>query len=262
MGVIWFNGVSSADLGLIVEAYPVSAHGTRRGEPQQIAGRNGYFVSEEGTFDNYVQPFAVAIREGMDRPAHLRCADVAKWLLGSSGYCRLETSFEPEHFRFARFAGPINIEQIMGRWGRCTLEFDCQPQRYLINGEKPVDVLETLWQEPWFSIKNPTGFTARPLLRMFAIGTDIRITFKIGDEENEIGLNFGDGDIIFIDCETYRAYNINGEPCDSRLSFYTGPYHEFFKLGPGHTDITTAVASSGDYDQIVEFEIIPRWWTL
>ena len=69
MGVIIYDGTSSKDFGIIVEAFPAMNHGAKRGEPYQIAGRNGVFYDEDGTFDNYVQSYQIAIREGLFRPA-------------------------------------------------------------------------------------------------------------------------------------------------------------------------------------------------
>ena len=117
MGMI-FNGQSSWDHGLIITAYPSLNHGAKRAEAYQIAGRNGTFYREEGTFDNYIQTYEVAVRE-KNRRADLRAADIAAWLM-APGFCRLEDSFEPEFFKMARYAGPLNIEQILGKYGICT----------------------------------------------------------------------------------------------------------------------------------------------
>ena len=93
MGVIIFNGKSSKDFGIIVEQYPAINRGAKRGEAYQIPGRNGTFYSEDGTYDNYVQAYNVAIIE-KNRGAAARCADIAAWL-SVPGFARLEDSFEP-----------------------------------------------------------------------------------------------------------------------------------------------------------------------
>ena len=114
-GDIWFNGKCSSELGIVVEEYPEMSRGTRRGNIYQIAGRNGDHVQEDYTFDNYTQTYKIAImEEGFSSPDPAAwTAAVASWLLGSSGYCRLEDSFSPNLFRYARFAGPLNIAQLM-----------------------------------------------------------------------------------------------------------------------------------------------------
>lgn len=243
MGVIWFNGTSSRDHGLIVEAYPASVHAPKRGEAYQIAGRNGTFYSEDGTYDNYTQPYQVAIWEGQRRRADLRCAEIAAWLTNPGGFCRLEDSFEPEVYRLARFAGPLNIEQIMGRMGRTRLEFECLPERWLLSGEQAHNIKATP------SIFNPTEKTARPLLKISGTGA---ATIAINGVDY-IGISGGtSGFSVAIDCE---ARTINNENGGSLFAAFFTTYHEFPSLPPGLSTFTVG-------SNISAFECVPRWWTV
>jgi len=158
---IYFNGKSSADFGLIVEYYPESVHAARRGELISIPGRNGVIIREDGAYDTYSQTFQIWFRNTLNRDTFQTARDVAEWLLGASGFCRLEDTYEPEHFRLARFVGPLNVETVLKNHGRATLEFDVQPQRYLKSGETPL----TFTGGSTTSITNPTQFEARPLLK-------------------------------------------------------------------------------------------------
>ena len=160
---IYFNGKSSADFGLIVEYFPESVHAARRGELIPIPGRNGVIIREDGAFDTYQQTYQIWFRNTLNRDTFQTARDVAEWLLGASGFCRLEDTYEPEHFRLARFVGPLNIETILRDHGRATLEFDVQPQRYLKSGETPISYEGD--STTAFSITNPTQFEARPLLK-------------------------------------------------------------------------------------------------
>ena len=156
-----FNGQSSADFGLIVEYFPESVHAARRGELIPIPGRNGVIVREDGAFDTYTQQYQVWFRNTMGRDTYQKARDVAEWLLSASGFCRLEDTYQPEHFRLARFVGPLNVETVLRNHGRATLEFDVQPQRYLKSGETPL----TFSGGSSATIMNPTQFEARPLLK-------------------------------------------------------------------------------------------------
>ena len=135
MSVIKFNGTSSDEFGCIIEKRPDHARGERRGDLISVPGRNGVFVMEDGSYTTYKQKYSVSFLEGSENPPHQRTAQVAKWLLGSKGFCRLEDGFEPGYYRLARYAGPLNIAQILNECGQCVLEFECQPQRYLESGE-------------------------------------------------------------------------------------------------------------------------------
>ena len=158
---IYFNGQSSADFGLIVEYYPESVHAARRGELIPIPGRNGVIIREDGAYDTYSQTFQIWFRNTLNRDTFQTARDVAEWLLGASGFCRLEDTYELEHFRLARFVGPLNVETVLKNHGRATLEFDVQPKRYLKSGETPL----TFTGGATSTITNPTQFEAIPLLK-------------------------------------------------------------------------------------------------
>ena len=140
MGVIRFNGISSADFGCTIERRPNHTRGSRRGELIEVPGRNGVVVLEDGSFTTYKQEYVMAFKEGDTIPPYKRAAQVAEWLLGSRGFCRLEDDFEPNVYRMARYAGALNIEQVADKYGQVVLEFECQPQRFLKLGETEIAI--------------------------------------------------------------------------------------------------------------------------
>lgn len=244
MGLI-FNGKSSRDFGLIISKYPPLNHGVKRGEAYTIAGRNGTFYREDGTYDNYIQPYEVAIRE-KNRRADLRAADVAAWLLGSSGFCRLEDTFEPEYFKMARYAGALNIEQILGKYGKATLEFDCQPERWLKNGEDVQTLIAGV-----NTIYNPTAFKAKPLIKMYGGGS---MVLSVNDTEYFSVYETAESWCCVIDCETGEITDDDGVSKIASTTFYTR-YNDFPVLESG--------INTFEFDSNTDtIEIIPRWWTL
>ena len=52
--------------------------------------------------------------------------EVANWLCGPAGYQKLEDSYDVETYRRAYFAGPLDVESILHRFGRC----HCQHQQH------------------------------------------------------------------------------------------------------------------------------------
>lgn len=161
-GTITFNGTSSEDFGLIVEKLPQSVHASRRGDLITIPGRNGVIVREDGSYDTYTQEYQISFSQAeQNRDPYQTARDIAVWLLGASGFCRLEDGFEPEHFRLARYSGEFNVDTVLMEYGKATLTFDVQPKRYLKSGETPL----TFTGGSTTSITNPTQFEARPLLK-------------------------------------------------------------------------------------------------
>lgn len=140
MGVIRFNGISSTEFGCTIERRPNHTRGSRRGELIEVPGRNGAAVLEDGSFTTYKQEYIMAFKEGDTMPPYKRAAQVAEWLLGSRGFCRLEDDFEPNVYRMARYAGALNIEQVADKYGQVVLEFECQPQRYFLFGECDISI--------------------------------------------------------------------------------------------------------------------------
>lgn len=246
MGMILFNGVSSRDHGVIIEEYPELNHGARRGEAYQVAGRNGTFYAEDGTYDNYVQAYKIAVREGLHRRADLRASDLASWLLVPSGFCRLEDSFEPEYFKMARFAGPLNIAQIMGRYGRSTLEFDCLPERWLKTGEREHELTNNQF------ITNPTPFPSKPIIKIKRTGTiNIRVN-------NDLFMSITEQtNTVIIDCEAETIKTADGTDLYNSTIFYHS-YADFPTLQPG---VNTVDNTRGSQDTF-KLTVIPRWYVL
>lgn len=138
---IIFNGKSSEDFGLVVEYVPASIHASRRGELITIPGRNGVIVQEDGAHETYTQTYRVWFNSRFtnNQDTFKTAREVASWLLEPSGFCRLEDTYEPGYFRFARYAGQLEVETVLRQFGRATLTFECQPQRYLKSGEMQID---------------------------------------------------------------------------------------------------------------------------
>ena len=256
-----FNGKNLRDFGVTIEHLPESAHPQRRGNGYKIAGRNGTQVREDGTFENYDQPYEIWFRDfSTNRDVYQLSRDLAGFLLGSSGFCRLEDTYEPEVYRMARYAGPLSIEAILRRYGRAKLEFDCQPQRFLKSGEKPVSSNGTA-----FYLTNPTGFTAEPKISVTGSGTvGIRVANwdTQGSEYTDIQLGMGSSSkTVVLDCAAFTA-QVNGADVDDGVSFSgSETYATFPKLGPHDYRIgpLTGEAFTGT---ITKIEVIPRWWTL
>lgn len=258
---IVFNGKNSVNnFGLVIDQQPESAHASKRGDLYQVAGRNGTFVREDGVFDNYEQVYDINFIGN----AYSKGRDVATWLLGSSGYCRLEDSYESDYYRLARYAGPLNIESILLHCGRGSIVFDCQPQRYLKTGEtavtlfQNVNIASIVTQSA--TISNATSFQAKPLIKITGRG-QIRIMSEGPDPGTEItditlDLGAGSSDVNFdIDCDSY-AMSI-----PSAITYHT-TYPVLTTLFPGTNTISLTNVGLTNPGYVTKLEIVPRWWTI
>lgn len=233
--MIFFNGVSSDDVGIVVEHYPNRFIPDRRQEFIQIPGKAGDILNDiDGQWNNYVQPYDIYV--SAEKPRLPKIARrVVEWL-SPKGYCRLEDSYEPDLFREAVFQGPLEIENIVNRFGRATIEFNCKPQRFLRTGEQSIPCSNGM------TLVNPTAYEAKPIIS--AVGTgNCQIII------NEVAISIQGLTAITIDCETMNAYyeslNMNG----------IISARQFPVLSSGENVIET----TGDVQSL---EIIPRWWVL
>lgn len=138
MSITW-NGVSSDTIGVIVERIPDRYVPARRFSPQQVAGRNGDILLVDKSFPNVEQEYEVYLSaEAQGLPSVARAC--AEWLMGPDGYCRLEDSYDTTVYREAFLMGGYDLENILNKFGRCTITFSCKPQKYLLTGDTPIEI--------------------------------------------------------------------------------------------------------------------------
>lgn len=269
MGIITFNGKSSNSFGIIVERYPSPNRPARRGTVLQIPGRNGNLVIEDGTYENAMLKFDVYLSA---EPANLydRAAAVADWLLGSSGYQRLTTEYEPDIFRLARFAGPLDIEAILNSHGRATLEFDCYPQRFESLGHVYSDYGSL--SSGSATITNTGIMIAKPMIKVTGKG-NVVLDFASAATGNttEVDFAFSSSQIetIILDCDLHDAYYEDGSNANAAVSFSDAEaslpesadyfYPTFPELTPGSNTVSLSALSTGTLSGL---KIMPRWWSL
>ena len=269
MGIITFNGKSSSSFGIIVERYPSPNRPARRGTVLQIPGRNGNLVIEDGTYENVTLKFDVYLSA---EPANLydRAAAVADWLLVSSGYQRLMTEYEPDIFRLARFAGPLDIEAILNIHGRATLEFDCYPQRFDALGHVYSDYGSL--SSGSATITNTGIMIAKPMIKVTGKG-NVVLDFASAASGNTTEVDFAFStsktETIILDCDLHDAYYEDGSNANAAVSFLDAEasipesadyfYPTFPELTPGINTVSLSALSSGTLSGL---KIMPRWWSL
>lgn len=232
----FFNGARSIDKGLTIEYCPSVGTGQRVVEKISVPGRSGDLVIDTGAYGNYIQPYEIWFKDKL-RGTTRAARDIAQWLLSGVGYMRLEDTYDPEIFRLAMFTGPFDVENWMLIAGRSTLEFDCQPQRWLKNGQLPVAVqsgqsLINTWQP------------AKPLIQVAGTGNG---TLVVGGSTISISDMTG---AITLDSETEDAYS-GTENLNNNVKVNGG--YPILQNGE------TAVSFSGG---ITAVRITPRWWSI
>lgn len=240
-----FAGKRSVDFGLFVEAPPSQSKPKRKVNLIDIPGRNGSLRIDQGGYQNIPVTFPCSFLGGPEK-----AAEVAEWLYGSGrGYAVLRDSYHTGVFRRGAFDGPMDIENILNRAGRCEITFDCRPELWLDSGNS------TLQFHPMASIRvfeadilNPTMFDARPLIRILGSGD---ASININDRAFSIS---SIPDDIYIDCDMRNAYR-DGIGYNDRITMPT----DFPVLSPGRNRLVVAGVTAMT---VTRLEITPRWWRL
>ena len=238
-GYFNYNGKASSAYGIEIEAYPDSTAAERIFEKITVPGRNGDLIRDTGAYRNVMRSYPVYIHAA---PSTLPTAvhAIAGWLLGGSGYRRLEDNYDPDVFRMAAYRGPVEMSSFFDTHGRGRIEFDCKPQKYLKYGEQPITLSSA-------GVLHNPGMESLPLITVYGSGTGAG-TLVIGDVTVQITYIPASGYMV-IDCETQNAYRgtVNHNRDISAPVFPTLPSGD------------TAISWSGD---ITGVKIVPRWWVL
>lgn len=248
MGVLTFDGVTSDELGLIIDGYPSRGVAQRKVSKISIPGRNGDLIVAQDAYENVTEPYmGYWVDTGNPADNDLKFQSIVQWLK-DDGYYRLIDSDFPSYFWMARALSPSKNDLVNYRdcFHSIPLVFDRKPQCFLISGEE-----EIIFDAPegqsaytgWYTdtISNPTSKYSRPLIEVTAINSGSAVTINVGGKSFSATY----GSTFLIDCErelcSYNGIYINANT--------TGPYPQ---LPPGDFTINLRNVST--------ITIIPRWW--
>ena len=234
MGVIIFNNKSSADCRIQVAHPPGYAYPERDYTITHIPGRNGDIIQDNGCYKNVERTYEVSFDAPNEDFATYANA-VSAWLHSTTGYARLEDSYEPNYYRMATYQESNIFENLYNQAGTATIVFECKPQRFLKTGDNTITIQNSL------TIMNPTGFEAYPLFKV--TGTSGVLTVN----GNSITFSSID-DFVMLDCELQDAYkeNIN------KNSIISGTF-------PVLQTGSNTISWTGDISSVT---MKPRWWTI
>lgn len=212
-----------------------------------IPGRNGDFKRDLGRYSNIeVQYSAWIASDFRNNMQALR-----SYLLSAEGYCRLEDTYDPDHYRLGTFEGPLDVKGYYGStFGSFTLKFNCKPERWRKDG----DNLYTLYNNAVFY--NDTDFIPRPLLIIIPNSSSISII--VGNKEGNFqitGTGLTSGSTYYIDTDLMQCYKGSISKTNyANSSFDFTDRQRWFKLIPGENTI--------GYSGVKSLQIKPRWYDL
>ena len=229
-----FDGVSSERFGLWISGAGTYDTPERDVELVSVPGRNGDLEFFNGRYHNVLVNYRAS---GIVTDFKAKIADFTSWAMSKTGYKRLEDDYHTDYFRLARVVSPIELYVAQNiRAGKLDISFDAKPQKFLKTGE----TAETFTANG--TIRNPTLYNAKPLIRIYGTGT-----LKIGTYQIQLTNN---GTYTDVDCDIMNAYNAS----ENLNRYLKVTNNKFPEILPGNNSVKLT--------GITKVEITPRWWTL
>ena len=227
-----FEKVNSLDYLMFIANKNQFEGGGKVVETIKIPGRTGTLSYEDGSFENIEISYKLYTKGDIRQNINA----FKNRLLSTSGYCQLADSYEPDIFMRARYVDNFSVDVSDRKNAGLTVNFDCDPRRFLKEG------IEARELQNGDILFNPTQFDARPLIRVYGVGT-----FGVGEDTITITQA---NEYTDIDCDLMDAYK-GSVNCNSNIVLNSG---KFPTLPSGESGISL--------DGVSKVIVYPRWFTL
>lgn len=223
-----FNGISSLDMGLVVEKVPGRRMAEKDLESYRVAGRSEDLHIWKQSWKPYPVKYKCWFR---GNPPEKQLHEIAEWLHGAPVRSRLEDSYDSTVYHWATYKGGADVDMLMREIGTFTVEFEVGAQAFLKSAEQVL----TFAQSGGF-LNNPTPFATKPLIRVVTDGIRVGGTIYIGAEHLTIAWEGNSRREIWVDCEEQEAWEIvdgNEVPVNAWIEGA-----DYLQIQPGRNDVT------------------------
>ncbi len=243
MGIITYNGISSKDLGLIVQTIPSYDFPEKDLEYVHVNGRNGDIIQNNKSYKNITRTYYIAkvYKKG---ESFINSANaIVEWLHSSDTYVRLEDSYEPDFYRMAIFKNEGNLQDYYSQATTLEISFDCKPQKWLKSGDISYEIGNGI------TLINPTNYDSKPIIEV-NVTANTTVNIIVGNCNIEIK-DIPSNDIVTIDCENMECYSQTNN-YNKYVSINTNEFPELKKHSETSISVTANTIAT----------IKPRWWTI
>lgn len=225
---------SLRDCNLYIEKRPSRQKPVRDVSAHEVPGRDGVVLVDNGRWKNIILRYQVGCG---DIDANI---DKINQMLCQTGIHKLEDTYDDEVYYKASCINATEFQEDLLNFGRATIEFDCEPYRYLNVGTYDYQA------EQGKVFENPTGFDSLPKILLYAT-PGATCTIHFGSDAYSVIMPKGVASLT-IDSETMD--------CVSGTKKYNDAvqFEQFPILKPGKTQVQFTVSSGN----AVLF-ITPRW---
>lgn len=233
---LYFNGHSSDEYFCHIEHKPDIPVPEAKYEEYEVPGRNGKLHADLGYYDNVTVTYQLYFHGR--NPTAEDARTIKKWLTGTPGTHQLSDGYDPAFFYLA-IAKPGSISNLFDKYGRLSVEFDCDPRHFSVVG------YQAMQMQNGQTLLNPLDHVALPWLEITGNGSEGKFTVN--------GVDFAVGTVanktLYCDCENWDAYLTGGTNANARVGGI------WPSLQPGENTISWSGGVTG-------VKLTPRWWTL
>ena len=240
-----FNGISSLDMGLVVQKVPVRRMAEKDMEAYRVAGRSEDLHIWKQSWKPYPVKYKCWFR---GNPPEKQLHEIAEWLHGAPVRSRLEDSYDTLVYRWATYKGGADVEILMREVGTFTVEFEVGAQAFLKIAETALRFTKAGGILP-----NHTPFPTKPLIQLVTDGIRVGGTVNIGSESLTISWTGSGQREIWLDCEELEAWEIVDGNEVSVNAWIDGA--EYITIQPGNN----AVSFTNSFESVA---IYTRLYTL
>lgn len=200
-----FNGISSDELGLVIQSDPVYNYPEKDVTSTHVPGRNGDILIDTSSYKNVARSYSLGIGFGAGTTFIDNSEKIIQWLKTAEGYSRLEDDYDPKVYRLARYSASGSLTNMYDEATTISVQFECKPQRFLKDGE-----IEQIITIPTGKITNPTRYDALPVISFENIPSDagnVMITFTNNNYSNITTINSIIDSKLVVNSETQEVYD-------------------------------------------------------
>lgn len=244
----YIDGIDARSVGILLQSPIEFAKAVPVTTTQTIVGRNGDLINYTGSYKNReAKASCFCLQENVEEAV----SAAGRFLMGKRGYRRLETSDDPNHYWMAALSNSPEIEIRGNIIAPFTVTFNCKPQRFVKDGNIPLEAIFAENSTVVKSVFNPHSGIAKPVITVHRnVNDPVRIS--IGDKTVQV-LQGGQESVV-IDCDLQTAYAYDPQNPENLNKYIF--CEDFPVFEPGEN--TVVVESESAVNVIIE----PRWWDL
>lgn len=266
-----FNGKNSANYGYYIELYPDIIRPQRMTETVYIPGRSAPLLRDLKTYSTFERRYDVALKSIGPLQQYINLTLPIMFDGTDDGFYDLYDSYNTPNVVYkARVKNPIVFQNVLNKFGRAQLVFECLPQQYYTSSTASKNYLVlpllgttqqtgTILSEAWMTY-------SRPLIDIEYTAAPTNINIKIGDTlatATEMIINpvkHGDGvEHYYVDCDAQTAWYVtpDGDSLNGNAALTLNTDNKFPFVESNETFNVWAKTQSGSVDAVV---ITARWY--